>query len=172
MQAHGFRIYFTPLFGVLFTFPSRYWYAIGLPGVFSLARRSARIQAGFHVPRPTQGTAHLPQPPSKGLSPAMAALSSAVPGQLWKLNAALQPRRGRNRPGLGSSRFARRYSGNRCLFLFLSLLRCFSSAGWLLLGRYPLRDGLPHSETCGFCGRMRLPAAYRSLPRPSSPLEA
>lgn len=57
LQAHGFRIYFTPLFGVLFTFPSRYWYAIGLPGVFSLARRSARIQAGFHVPRPTQGTA-------------------------------------------------------------------------------------------------------------------
>ena len=29
--------------------------------------------------------------------------------------------------GLGSFRFARRYSGNHCCFLFLRLLRCFSS---------------------------------------------
>ena len=29
--------------------------------------------------------------------------------------------------GLGSSAFARRYLGNRCFFLFLPLLRCFSS---------------------------------------------
>ncbi len=33
--------------------------------------------------------------------------------------------------GLGSSRFARRYSGNRVFFLFLRLLRCFSSPGSL-----------------------------------------
>ena len=25
-----FQVYFTPLFAVLFTFPSRYWYTIGL----------------------------------------------------------------------------------------------------------------------------------------------
>ena len=31
--------------------------------------------------------------------------------------------------GLGSSNFARRYFRNRCFFLFLRLLRCFSSAG-------------------------------------------
>ena len=31
--------------------------------------------------------------------------------------------------GLGSSRFARRYSGNRFFFLFLRVLRCFSSPG-------------------------------------------
>ena len=29
--------------------------------------------------------------------------------------------------GLGSSRFARRYSGNRFFFLFLRVMRCFSS---------------------------------------------
>ena len=29
--------------------------------------------------------------------------------------------------GLGSSPFARRYWGNRCYFLFLQVLRCFSS---------------------------------------------
>ena len=32
-------------------------------------------------------------------------------------------------PGLGCSLFARRYWGNRILFLFLRLLRCFNSAG-------------------------------------------
>src|SRR5699024_3338689 len=31
--------------------------------------------------------------------------------------------------GLGSSRFARRYSGYRVYFLFLRVLRCFSSPG-------------------------------------------
>ena len=33
--------------------------------------------------------------------------------------------------GLASFPFARRYSENRCFFLFLRLLRCFSSAGYL-----------------------------------------
>ena len=37
------------------------------------------------------------------------------------------------RHGLGFSRFARHYSGNHYYFLFLCLLRCFSSAGWLSL---------------------------------------
>ena len=36
MYAHGFRFYFTPLTGVLFTFPSRYWFTIGRQRVFSL----------------------------------------------------------------------------------------------------------------------------------------
>ncbi len=34
--------------------------------------------------------------------------------------------------GLGSFRFARRYSGSRCCFLFLGVLRCFNSPGSLL----------------------------------------
>lgn len=36
------------------TFPSRYWFTIGLPGVFSLAGWSPRIRTGLHVSRPTQ----------------------------------------------------------------------------------------------------------------------
>ena len=71
----------------------------------------------------------------KGLSPSMACRSRHVPLRTSVHIAALQPRRGRNLCGLGSSRFARRYLGNRCFFLFLRLLRCFSSAGWL-----PLQD--------------------------------
>ena len=56
LQARGFRYYFTPLLAVLFTFPSRYWYTIGLPGVFSLGGWCRRLQAGFLRSRPTQDT--------------------------------------------------------------------------------------------------------------------
>ena len=46
---HGFRYYFTPLTGVLFTFRSRYYCTIGRPGVLSLGGWSPRIHTGFHV---------------------------------------------------------------------------------------------------------------------------
>ena len=58
--------------------------------------------------------------------------------------------------GLGSSHFARRYYGNRVFFLFLRVIRCFSSPGCLpypILFRYGCMDftpcGLPHSDTSG-----------------------
>ena len=54
LKADGFRVYFTPLFEVLFTFPSRYWFTIGLSGVFSLAGWAPPIRTGFLVSRPTQ----------------------------------------------------------------------------------------------------------------------
>src|SRR6185437_13734710 len=51
------------------------------------------------------------------------------------------------------SRFARRYSGNRICFLFLRVLRCFSSPGlppsilWIQMAVPALQaGGLPHSE--------------------------
>src|SRR6202035_3657742 len=49
-----FQVLFTPLNGVLFAFPSRYWFTIGQRRVFSLTGWSPWIQAGFHVPRLTQ----------------------------------------------------------------------------------------------------------------------
>ena len=75
LRAHGFRICFNLLGGVLFTFPSRYWYAIGLAGVFSLAGWSRRIQAGLHVSRPTQDAARGRGTSATGLSPSAAPLS-------------------------------------------------------------------------------------------------
>ncbi len=39
--------------GVLFTFPSRYWYAIGQTGMLRLTQRSGLIHAGFHEARAT-----------------------------------------------------------------------------------------------------------------------
>ena len=89
--------------------------------------------------------------------------------------AVLLPPRRRNAWGLGSSPFARHYWGNHCYFLFLQVLRCFSSlrsppskskdsrpsAGWVVPFGNPRINGHLH-----------LPAAYRSLSRPSSPPRA
>ena len=48
-----FQVCFTPLTGVLFTFPSWYWFAIGHRLVFSLGGWAPRIRTEFHVFRPT-----------------------------------------------------------------------------------------------------------------------
>ena len=80
--------------------------------------------------------------------------------------------------GLGSFLFARRYSGNRVFFLFLRVLRCFSSPGSLCI---------PMDSACSDRGLLcrvspfrhprinrylLLPAAFRSLSRLSSALSA
>src|SRR5699024_8077313 len=49
-----FQVLFLSPSGVLFTFPSRYWFAIGHQGVFSLGRWSSRIPTEFLVFRRTQ----------------------------------------------------------------------------------------------------------------------
>ena len=80
--------------------------------------------------------------------------------------------------GLGSLPFARRYLGDRSFFLFLRLLRCFSSAAYLRMtmdSSYGAQ-GLPvrvspfgHLRINGY---LLLPEAFRSLSRPSSALSA
>ena len=49
-----FQVLFHSPLGVLFTFPSRYWYAIGHRRVFSLGGWSPLLRTGFHVPGPTR----------------------------------------------------------------------------------------------------------------------
>src|SRR5690625_1853702 len=49
-----FQVLFLSPSGVLFTFPSRYWFTIGHQGVFSLGRWSSRIPTECHVFRRTQ----------------------------------------------------------------------------------------------------------------------
>ncbi len=124
-----FQVLFTPLFGVLFTFPSRYWFTIGLSGVFSLAGWYRRIQTGFLWSRPTQDTATAENLALTGLSPSPACLPRQLSFVFRSDIAVLQPQACRDRPGLGSSPFARHYLGNHCYFLFLRVLRCFSSPG-------------------------------------------
>ncbi len=85
----------------------------------------------------------------------------------------LQPRQCRNINGLGSCAFARHYLRNHFYFLFLWVLRCFSSP------RSPsLRNGWPSTSRVApfgyprIKGYLHLPAAFRSLSRPSSPPRA
>ena len=78
LYATGFRNCFTPLRGVLFTFPSRYLCTIGLSGVFSLTGWSRLIHAEFLVIRVTQDTAGIQQASGTGLSPSMAELSNSL----------------------------------------------------------------------------------------------
>src|SRR5690606_28626796 len=62
--------------GVLFAFPSRYWFTIGRSRVFSLGGWSPHLQTGFRVSRPTYLTLSSTRCiSSTGLSPAMAGLS-------------------------------------------------------------------------------------------------
>ena len=109
-----------------------------------------------------------------GLSPSTATLSSAL--LLWLSHdlRVLQPRLRRNADGLGSSAFARHYSRNHYCFLFLCLLRCFSSAGsppyLRMSGLQP--DGLPHSEirvSSLICSYTQLIAACHVLLRLQEP---
>ena len=67
-------LFHSPL-GVLFTFPSRYWFAIGLSGVFSLTGWSRQIHAEFLVLRATQDTTMLRQHSNTQLSCSMVFLS-------------------------------------------------------------------------------------------------
>ena len=80
--------------------------------------------------------------------------------------------------GLGSSAFARRYSRNRCFFLFLRLLRCFSSPGSLpyvmdwRMDDWSLSSRVSPFRYLRLTGYLLLPAAFRSLSRLSSALGA
>ncbi len=120
-----FQVLFTRLVAVLFIVQSPYSFAIGHRGVFSLGRWAGQLHAGFHEPRATlvrlstlNFARHL-----RGCHP----LWPAVPGRSVELSSARGARNPGANPGLGCSVFARRYWRNRCLFLFLRVLRCFSS---------------------------------------------
>ena len=138
MRAHGFRVSFTPLSAVLFTFPSRYSSTIGLPGVLSLGGWCRRIRTGLLRPRPTQGPGWVGERSAYGAvtryGPPFQACSATLASSL---SPALQPRARLDAPGLGSSPFARRYSGSHCCFPLLRLLGCFGSSGSPPLLRVP-----------------------------------
>jgi hypothetical protein len=123
--------------GVLFTFPSRYLFTIGHRRVFSLTGWSPQIPTRFHVPDRTQefdgrrtlfayGTITL-----YGRTFQSRSAKSALCNSTMSL---LQPPCQSPDTGLGFSAFARHYLRNRGFFLFLRVLRCFNSPGWLPCG--------------------------------------
>ena len=174
LQANGFRVFFTPLFEVLFTFPSRYWFTIGLSDVFSLTGWSPQIQTGFHVSRLTQDSTKLQNGFVYRTFTFYGPLSSGFHFLSLRYIVVLQPRQCRNIIGLGSYAFARHYLRNHCYFLFLWVLRCFSSPRSLIFtdvtGLQP--DGLPHSDipvSMVICTYTGLFAAYHVLRRHREP---
>ena len=173
--------------GVLFTFPSRYWYAIGQTGMLRLTQRSGLIHAGFHEARATwdntigrrltsrygagtlYGQAFKPVPlASRFMTPAR----SVGTGTRDPTTPATQPPTGITRNRFGLIRFR---SPLLTEYPFLQVLRCFTS---LRTPRRSLRcrpmtaGGLPHSEILGSKPCWRLPEDYRILKRPSSVLSA
>ena len=76
--------------------------------------------------------------------------------------------------GLGSSALARRYLRNHCCFLFLRLLRCFSSPGsprTVMYSRHGIRAlhvWVSPFRYLRIIARLRLPTDFRSLLRLSS----
>ena len=173
--------------GVLFTFPSRYWYAIGQTGMLRLTQRSGLIHAGFHEARATwdntigrrltsrygagtlYGQAFKPVPlASRFMTPAR----PVGTGTRDPTTPATQPPTGITRNRFGLIRFR---SPLLTEYPFLQVLRCFTS---LRTPRRRLRcrpmtaGGLPHSEILGSKPCWRLPEDYRILKRPSSVLSA
>ena len=120
--------------------------------------------------RATQDVAGLRGGSGTGLSPCAARLSRRFPSLRSCRMAVLQPPGRRNAPGLGWSPFARHYLGNHYCFLFLGVLRCFSSPRSPPLVRMTVLQtaGLSHSEIRGLkaiCASPRLIAAYHVLHR-------
>ena len=112
-----------------------------------------------------------------GLSPSPAGLSRTVLLTLGINYAVRTP--ACTHTGLGSFAFARRYLRNRCFFLFLWLLRCFSSPGSLLIPYFiqvwvveVFSTRFPHSDISGsllICSSPKLFAAYHVFRRLSVP---
>jgi hypothetical protein len=184
-----------PLTGALFTFPSRYWSAIGHQEVFRLTTWSWQIHTELHGLRATRG--HYKedaQVSPTGLSPSTAGhprpfdypnvLSLPAHTAAWTSRTP-QPH-ARNACRLSTrtrfshkSPFAHHYSGNHYCFLFQRVLRCFTSPRshqppyTFRRRRHPTTSArLPHSETPGSQPGCRLPEEYRRLPRPSSAPDA
>ena len=76
--------------------------------------------------------------------------------------------------GLASSAFARHYLRNLSWFLFLALLRCFSSGGsphipiWFSIWCMCIHIRIAPFGNLRINSYLLIPAAYRSLSRPSS----
>ena len=154
-----FQVSFTPLIGVLFTFPSRYSFAIGHQGVLRLGEWSPHLQTGFHVSRPTQG--HTRFLPVRDSHP----LRSPFP-----------ERSGSYACATGLVRFRSPLLTESRLMSFPPATEMFQFAGFASRP-YGFRSRSPCGGVAPF-GDPRikecspLPAAYRSVLRPSSPLGA
>ena len=164
--------------GVLFTFPSRYWFAIGRRLVFSLGGWAPRIRAGFHVSRPTWDPRG-----GRGRFAHGAFTLSGGPFQALALEPPAPwpgPATPRGVPrGLGVVRVRSPLLAESLLFSLPPATEMFHFAGsgarrtiWFMRGRHPAGCRVAPFGDPRIEGRVRLPGDYRGLPRPSSPAAA
>ena len=158
---------------MLFTFPSRYSFTIGLTGVFSLAGWARQIHTGLLVSRATQDSNGPRRCSHTGLSPSLMRLSRLFCSTSKCRIMVLQPRGCIATAAVWAlPRSLATTGGIISYFLFLEVLRCFSSL------RSPpnlCQDNRPSAcwvvpfGNLGVKGHLHLTRAYRSLSRPSSP---
>ena len=184
-------LFHSPL-GVLFTFPSRYWFAIGHRRVFSLGGWSPLLRTGFHVPGPTLDRRPQSSSFAYGALTRCGRPSHCRSARTWFCNCG----RGLGAPGSASRNTceatAPALAPSQVWARALSLAATraisvdFSSSGYLdvsvppvvpermVSNRVAAHDGgwVPPFGNPGIEGRLRLPRAYRGLPRPSSTSDA
>jgi hypothetical protein len=178
-----FQVLFHPPPGVLFTFPSRYFFTIGQRVVFSLGEWSPQLQTGFLGSRPTRVRLW-----SHALLFAYGTFTLfGRPSQTFRLNKTCPPLypeysyrrptttitqrlRALTRYDFGLFPFRSPLLRESLRFLFLGLLRWFTSPGSPLHWRYlaPAKWVSPFGYR-RVNARSQLTVAFRSLPRPSSP---
>ena len=160
---------------MLFTFPSRYWFAIGLLRVFSLGGWARRIHTGFHVSRATQDTTRIHMVSCTGLSPSLELLSRSFHSPYFV------PQRGPTTP-IWPEPYWFGLFPVRSPLLGESLL--FSLPTGTKMFQFPaFASSRNEDDSPSDCrvvpfgnprikGHLHLPAACRSLSRPSSPARA
>ncbi len=176
-----FQVLFHSPLGVLFTFPSRYWFTIGHRVVLSLRRWSSQIHAGFPVSRGTWD--HTQEAGAPFVYGAITLYGSACPADSTRRPVCNFPRATHSPDGVSrnparttdASLYIRTvWAGSLSLaatnevaicFLFLGVLRCFSSPGWLPWPMHSARDhaGLPHEVSLFGDPRVRLLPTNRGL---------
>ena len=171
-----FQVLFHSPPGVLFTFPSQYCSTIGHQVVFRLGGWSPHLPIGFHVPDGTLDTVCRPSlrlqdshllwlafpHHSAWLDVRMTVRTPAVLlPPVWPLPLSLATTRGIS-VDFSSSRYLDvSVPGVPLIYLCIQ---------YMIHGSSPCV--FPHSEICGYNAYLQLPAAYRSLSRPSSALDA
>ena len=117
--------------GVLFTFPSRYWFTIGHSGIFSLARWSSLIHTELHVLHATRDTVSLYSFRIQDLHFLWCAIPSTSPNYFDMYvncpTTLIKISLGVHTVSLAATKVIVIY------FLFLRVLRCFNSPGLLFL---------------------------------------
>ena len=179
LGAHGFRLCFTPLAGVLFTVPSRYWFALGRSAYLALGRGRPRFPPDFACPavltlqdhdaHPTvaYGTLTRSGRPFQHRSADGVVLSRGVGRPLYPARPTPHehPRPGYSLAGFGLLPF--RSPLLRESSLFLRVLRCFSSPRAPRHGSTP--RGAPVSPGAGCPIRIPLDRPVPAGPQGVSP---